>query len=978
MSTDGPAPTTIGAVRAGQAGAVRAGRTGVGRFWAAAPGWVRRHPGMVVLLLVPFVVFGAPQLYGSVFLDGDNLLQNFPMRVLVGNDLQHHVLPLWNPYLFSGTPLLGGFNAGAAYPTTWLFALLPRFTAWTLNLALAYDLAVAGMYVFLRRQRIGSPPATMAAATFAFSGYMSAQIVHIDLVAGAAWLPWMLVAVHALTRPPAPGARGSRGWVGLLGLAVGMSVLTGGAEAVIDSAVLVAVYLTARLVDGGYFQRAHRRALASAIGAAALAVAGGAALGAAQWVPGLAFESQSQRSAASYGFFSTGSLPSRLLSLGATPFLLGTNHNPGYAGPYNFQEVTSYAGILALIAACSLFLRRWRRRPEARQWQIWYVVLALGVLSALGAQTPFGHVLYLIPGVDHERLLNRNLLLVDFSLAALLGWWLHLLLLDQGGGGVATDAGAPVPSRRRRAPGRRAELAATCAPLVVIAGLGLFLWVDGRQLQSLLQIQFPVDTTARFQDAALVTLGAAIAAVATWTVLAAPRLPRARLRRLLASVLAADLIWFNAFVVHPPITQSLAQARGDLAAELAATVGDGRFIIYNPDEFYDSQLYELGQTDLNLFNHLGSAQGYTALTDAGYYRATGAHYQEDLNPTTLAGPTWDTLNVRTLLSLPSYFVTPVPPPAVGTTPAPGLSTPFPPDLTLYNSAPTPAPAPVTLAPGQSHRWYFGGVLTVDRWSVRALGPSPALRVGMLTPTGAVRWLPATDVAGGPDGSLRVTLAAPLRSGGLVVENGSPSPAAIGIPTARTAEAGEVALDGRMQYGVNLPRWRFAGTIGAFGVFQNTEAHGWARARAPGGGPPTPGTTVTGSAPGPGGGGEIVVHATSAVILERSVAWSPGWRATVRPLGAPGVPVSQVAVDRDGVIQTVGLPRAGDYQVTFTYAPAPARAGLAVSAAAAAAALLWGALEWLGAIRRRRRRRASGGAGPAQPGASSPMAPAARR
>jgi hypothetical protein len=969
MSTDGPAPT--------MARAVPAERTGVRRIWAAVPGWVRRHPGMVVLLLVPFVVFGVPQLSGSVFLDGDNLLQNFPMRVLVGTDLQHHVLPLWNPYLFSGTPLLGGFNAGAAYPTTWLFALLPRFTAWTLNLALAYDLALAGMYVFLRRQRIGSPAATMAAATFAYSGYMSAQIVHIDLVAGAAWLPWMLVAVHALTRPAAPGPRRTRGWVALLGLAVGMSVLTGGAEAVIDSGLLVAVYLIARLVGGGYFHRAHRRALASAVGAVALAVVGGVALGAAQWVPGLAFESQSQRSATSYGFFSTGSLPARLLSLAATPFLLGTNHNPGYAGPYNFQEVTSYVGILALIAACSLFLRKWRQRPETRHWRIWYVVLALGLLSALGAQTPFGHVLYLIPGVNHERLLDRNLLLVDFSLAALLGWWLHLLLLDPGGGGGASAAGDP-PFRRRWAPGRRAELVATCAPLAVIAGLGLFLWVDGPQLQSLLQIQFPVDTTTRFQDAALVTLGAVIAAVATWTVLAAPRLPRARLRRLLASVLAADLIWFNAFVVHPPITESLAQARGDLATELTAAVGDGRFIIYNPDEFYDSQLYELGQTDLNILNHLGSGQGYTALTDAGYYTATGAHYQEDLNPATLAGPTWDTLNVRTLLSLPSYFVTPVPPPAVSATPAPGLSTPFPPNLTQYNSSPTPAPAPVTLAPGQSHRWYFGGVLTVDRWAVRALGSSPALRVGMLTPTGAVQWLPATDAAMGPDGSVRVTPAAPVRSGGLVVQNGSPRTAAVGIPTARTAEAGQVALNGRMQYGVNLPRWRFAGTIGAFGVFQNTEPHSWARARAPGGGPPTPGTTVTGSAPGPGGGGEIVVHATSAVILERSVAWSPGWRASVRSLGAPATPVSQVAVARDGVIQTVGLPRAGDYQVTFTYAPAPAAAGLAVSAAAAAAALLWGAIEWLGAARRRRRHRASGVARPAQPGASSPMAPAARR
>ena len=67
----------------------------------------------------------APTVAGHAFLDGDNFLQNFPLRALVGRDLLHGTLPLWNPYLFSGTPLLGGFNAGAAYPATWLMAILP-------------------------------------------------------------------------------------------------------------------------------------------------------------------------------------------------------------------------------------------------------------------------------------------------------------------------------------------------------------------------------------------------------------------------------------------------------------------------------------------------------------------------------------------------------------------------------------------------------------------------------------------------------------------------------------------------------------------------------------------------------------------------------------------------------------------------------------------------------------------------------------
>ncbi len=44
-------------------------------------------------------------------------------------------------------------------------------------------------------------------------------------------------------------------------------------------------------------------------------------------------------------------------------------------------------------------------------------------------------------------------------------------------------------------------------------------------------------------------------------------------------------------------------AVGPLAAAFRAPrVGEGRFIIYDPDEFYTDQLYALGQTDLNVFH----------------------------------------------------------------------------------------------------------------------------------------------------------------------------------------------------------------------------------------------------------------------------------------------------------------------------------------------------------------------------------------
>ncbi len=924
--------------------------------------WMRTHPGMVVLLAIPLVLFGLPQLFGWSFLDGDNFLQNFPLRVLVGRDLRHGMLPLWNPYLSSGTPLLGGFNAGAAYPATWLMAVFPIFVAWWLNLALAYDVAIAGMYLFLRRQAIGPTAATFGAATFACSGYMTAQIVHIDLISGAAWVPWTLMAVHALTRPPpdrserpAPTrlADSRRGWVALLALSIGLNILSGGAEAIIDGAVLVLLYVLGRLFTTGLVGKEHRPALLASVSTVAAGLAGGVALGAAQWVPGLAFIHQSQRATPTYTFFTSGSLPPRLLTLLASPFVLGTNQGrPGtYAGPYNFPEVTSYAGILALIGFCSLFLARYRTRPEARQWRVWYLILVVGLLSALGGETPFGHLMYLVPGISAERLLSRNLLLVDVSLAVLMAWWVHLLLADKAEGRSAR----PGPIGRRWQKGGRAEIVVTCLPVAFIVVVCLLLWADGPGLERLLQIQAGVTTTERLQEAALVTAGAVVATAATWIALAADRLSAVRLRRLLAAVLAVDLVLFNCFVIRLPTTAAKAQAIGPLSSALRAQVGEGRFIIYDPDEFYTDQLYALGQTDLNVHSGLPSGQGYTALTDGTYFAATGAHYQEDLDPNDLAGSTWDDLNVTTLLSLPSYFVTPVPPSASNR-----RAIPFPTPLTDYEFDVPPPPGSFALQRGSPRTWYFGGVLTVDSLDVPVLaGSGHDLKVGLVTATGGTRWLPAADtrvVAGGGGGSLELIPPSPRPAAGIVVEATGPRSTTVGTPTLDSAEAGEVALDGRMQDSVQPRHWTFTGTLGHFGVFHNQRPRGWAWVLAPGGGARPAGAVVAGSVPDRNASQQITVRTTAAAVLVRSESWSPGWRATVQkvtpgsPSGGLG-PTVTAAVTRTGVIQQVALPGPGEYRVSFSYAPAAAVAGLVVSAAAGAALVL-GALAEV--VRRRRR------------------------
>ncbi len=620
-----------------------------------------------------------------------------------------------------------------------------------------------------------------------------------------------------------------------------------------------------------------------------------------------------------------------------SPFVLGNNQDQPsyYIGPYNFPEVTSYVGILALIAACTLLVRRWRKRTEARSWWVWYVVLAIGIVSALGAQTPFGHLLFLIPFVKDERLLNRNILLVDFSLAMLFAWWVHLLLAERAGKG----RGPRVSLRTRWRPGGRAELVATCAPFAVALVLCAWAWLGGSLLERALGAQFVPSSATRMAVAGIMTGGVLIAGCATWIVLHAERFAARELRRLLAVVLTAGPDRLQR-VGAPPTGQPHPGPGARSHGHRVHPPGRRRTLPHLRPRPIRRRPAPRARPDRPQHLQLGlpSGQGYAALTDGDYYDATGAHYQEDLAPASLAETTWDDLNVSTLLSLPGYFMTPE-----GSVPADSPVS-FPVAPSVYNDAPAAKTGPVTLPTGRSHLWYFGSLLTLTSWSFDVpSGAAGGLQVGLVASSGSVSWLPRAAARIGPSGVVTVSSAGPVRAAGVVVANRGTGTAVVSIPTARTSETGAVSLDGPLQYGVDGIHWVYAGTFGSFGVFRNTSARGWAWATAP-----SQDASVRAGPPERDGGQQITVRATSPVTLDRSVAYASGWGASVQPMAggsAHGVPVLQ-----SGVVQQVQLP-AGDYLVTFSYAPLTASIGIALSAVTALTLAVGAVLGWR--VRRRR-------------------------
>src|SRR5438874_2092169 len=68
------------------------------------------------------------------FLITDPVRQTYPWKNLVIEAEKKLNLPLWNPYNFSGTPLLANFQSGTFYPFNILYFFMGFNDAWTINI----------------------------------------------------------------------------------------------------------------------------------------------------------------------------------------------------------------------------------------------------------------------------------------------------------------------------------------------------------------------------------------------------------------------------------------------------------------------------------------------------------------------------------------------------------------------------------------------------------------------------------------------------------------------------------------------------------------------------------------------------------------------------------------------------------------------------------------------------------------------------
>jgi hypothetical protein len=402
------------------------------------------------LWLAPFLLLSPVLLTGKGLFWGTPGLQFVPWWQWAWQTLLSGHLPLWNPLVGMGAPLLANYQSALFYPPNWAYFGLaalggPPALAWGQALLVVLHLAWAGFGTakLVQKLGLGVLPQAVAGLAYGLSGYLVARAGFLSINSAAAWLPWLLFLSKDFGR-----GKVHKRIVILLAITAGIQLLAGHAQTTAYSLLMTLAWagfwawLSETSTDNGrgkhhgeereaWTDKARRTLVSWAWTAAALT--GGFALAAVQLLPTAEYLIQSQRAAAiDYEFAMTFSFwPWRLLSFIA-PDLFGSPVQGDYWGYGAYWEDAVYIGLLPFVLAMGVLLASirtrirgtrpfpaegWSGRPLIVALLVW---LGVTLLLALGQNTPIYPWLYLhIPGFDMFQAPARFMLWAEISLAIL-------------------------------------------------------------------------------------------------------------------------------------------------------------------------------------------------------------------------------------------------------------------------------------------------------------------------------------------------------------------------------------------------------------------------------------------------------------------------------------------------------------------------------------------------------------------------------
>lgn len=339
------------------------------------------------------------------FLITDPVRQQYPWKDLSIDLLKKGKLPLWNPYTFSGTPLLANFQSAVFYPLNIIFSILPFNLAWSWLIVLEVFLGLVFMYSYLDNLKLNKFASLLGSIIFSFCGFSIAWLEWGNILHTVIWLPLILLAIDKITEN-----RQSKNlrlfWPFIFVFSLISSFFAGHLQIFFYLFVLSLTYFFYRWIESGK----DIGILIKFIIYYFLFVV----ITSIQWIPTLIFIQESARNIDQSNWQKIGwFIPWQNLLQFVVPDFFGNPATLNYWGVFNYGEFIGYTGVAPLLfAVYALFFIK-----NNRIFLFGFIFFASLIFSfpTIFAKIPYLLNLPLISTSQPTRLI----FITDFSLAVL-------------------------------------------------------------------------------------------------------------------------------------------------------------------------------------------------------------------------------------------------------------------------------------------------------------------------------------------------------------------------------------------------------------------------------------------------------------------------------------------------------------------------------------------------------------------------------
>lgn len=331
--------------------------------------------------------------------------------IFTNSILIYKSLPLWNPYVFGGSPFLGNPTSAMFYPFNLLFIFLPVGLTFGYIFILNSFLIGAFTYLYARAIKIDKFGSLISAISIMFSGPMITSVFagHPIISNTFIWFPLALLFSELTI------AKKKLVFTILTGFTISLMLFAGAPQIATYEILSLLIYFIFRSL----FEIKNIYIFIKLLLFFSMSVIIGMLIAAVQLLPIFEFSKLSQRGSEgiSYVFASDFSLhPFQIISF-IFPYFFGSPINGSYWGKGNFWELNGYIGALPLLFALLAIIFKKNRYV--------FIFFIIGIFAVLHAIGKYGFVFpffyYHIPGFDNFRVPARFLFIYAFSFSILAG-----------------------------------------------------------------------------------------------------------------------------------------------------------------------------------------------------------------------------------------------------------------------------------------------------------------------------------------------------------------------------------------------------------------------------------------------------------------------------------------------------------------------------------------------------------------------------